>query len=200
MTPGYPVGIIPSSFLDPGAAALATFWPAANADPATTPGGYNYYEPIDNIHNGYTYRARVDYNYSDKTKFYFSFQYGNDSSLVQGNGAHIYWTPGDSIPFPGGGLSTLSTTKSVAGHFVHIFNSTTTNELIATWGYGNFPVGPSDISQIYKSTLGYPYRFDLRRFEDHSGVRRSWRRLRKRRLSRLFAAGYLRTYRQVHRP
>jgi hypothetical protein len=156
-TAGYPDGIIPTAFLDPGAAALAKVWPAANADPATTPGGYNYYEPIDNIHNGYTYRARVDYNYSDKTKFYFSFQYGNDSSLVQGNGAHIYWTPGDAIPFPGGGLSTLSTTKSVAGHFVHIFNSTTTNELIATWGYGNFPVGPSDISQVYKTTLGYPY-------------------------------------------
>ncbi len=157
VTPGYPVGIIPTAFLDPGAAALAKVWPAANSDPTTTPGGYNYYEPIDNIHNGYTYRARVDYNYSDKTKFYFSFQYGNDSSLVQGNGAHIYWTPGDAIPFPGGGMSTLSTTKSVAGHFVHIFNSTTTNELIATWGYGNFPVGPSDISAVYKTTLGYPY-------------------------------------------
>jgi hypothetical protein len=156
-TPGYPDGIIPSQFIDPNALALASIWPAPNADPSTTPGNYNYYAPVDNIHNGYTYRARVDYNMSDKTKFYFSFQYGNDSSLVQGNGAHIYWTPGNSIPFPGGGLSTASTTKSVAGHFVHIFNSTTTNELIATWGYGNFPVGPKDISTIYKSTLGYNY-------------------------------------------
>lgn len=156
-TPGYPLGIIPTAFLDPGAAALAKVWPAANADPATTSGGYNYYEPIDNIHDGYTYRARVDYNFDEKTKFYFSYQFGNDSSLVQGNGAHIYWTPGNSIPFPGGGLSTVSTTKSLAGHFVHIFNSTTTNEFIATWGYGNFPVGPSNISTIYKTTLGYPY-------------------------------------------
>jgi len=157
VTPGYPVGIIPTAFLDPGAAALAKIWPAANSDPTTTPGGYNYYEPIDNIHNGYTYRGRVDYNFDEKTKFYFSYQFGNDSSLVQGNGAHIYWTPGDSIPFPGGGLSTASTTKSLAGHFIHIFNSTTTNEFIATWGYGNFPVGPSNISADYKSTLGYPY-------------------------------------------
>ncbi len=157
VTPGYPVGIIPTQFLDPGAASLASIWPAANADPSTTPGNYNYYEPIDNIHNGYTYRARVDYNFDEKTKFYFSYQFGNDSSLVQGNGAHIYWTPGNSIPFPGGGLSTVSTTKSLAGHFVHIFNSTTTNEFIATWGYGNFPVGPSNISTIYKSTLNYPY-------------------------------------------
>ena len=157
VTPGYPDGTVPAAFLDQGAAALSSFWPTANANPATTPGHYNYYQPVDNIHNGYTYRARVDYNMSDKTKFYFSFQYGNDSSLVQGNGAHIYWTPGNSIPFPGGGLSTASTTKSVAGHFVHIFNSTTTNELIATWGYGNFPVGPSDISTIYKTTLGYNY-------------------------------------------
>ena len=61
------------------------------------------------------------------------------------------------FPSPVAVISTLSTTKSVAGHFVHIFNSTTTNELIATWGYGNFPVGPKDISTIYKTTLGYPY-------------------------------------------
>ncbi len=66
VTPGYPVGTIPAAFLDPGAAAIAKIWPAANSDPATTPGGYNYYEPIDNIHNGYTYRARVDYNFNDK--------------------------------------------------------------------------------------------------------------------------------------
>ena len=37
---------IPSQFIDPGAAALAKIWPKANANSATTPGGYNYYQPI----------------------------------------------------------------------------------------------------------------------------------------------------------
>ena len=59
---GTPVtnGIIPSSYLDPGAKELASFWPKANANPLTTPGGYNYYQPIVNTNNGWVYRARMD--------------------------------------------------------------------------------------------------------------------------------------------
>src|SRR5271168_3270306 len=49
-------GHVPSQFLDPGAKALASFWPTANANPNTTPGGYNYYQPVDNINNGWVYR------------------------------------------------------------------------------------------------------------------------------------------------
>ncbi|MGB7189000.1 MAG: hypothetical protein WBD10_02580, partial [Acidobacteriaceae bacterium] len=147
---------IPSQFLDPGSAALASFWPKANANPATTKGGYNYYQPISNTNNGWIYRLRVDYNMSDKTKLYVSYQQAYSAQLAQGNGAHIYWTPSNSIPMPGGGLYGYVYTKSLAGHFVHIFSPTATNEFIAAWGYGNFPFSPPDISAMYKTTLGYP--------------------------------------------
>ena len=151
-----PAGMIPAEFLDPGAKSLASFWPAANANPASTPGGYNYNQVIPGQHNGYLFRARVDYNLSDKTSFFVSYQYGQDSAPSQGNGAHIYWTPANSIPYPGGGLISSSFSKSIAGHFTHIFSPTLTNEFIASWGYGNFPVGPPKASAAYKSTLGYP--------------------------------------------
>lgn len=151
-----PAGIIPAEFLDPGAKALASFWPAPNADPATTPGGYNYNQVIPGQHNGYLFRARVDYNLSDKTSFFVSYQYGQDSAPSQGNGAHIYWTPGNAIPYPGGGLISSSYSKSIAGHFTHVFSPTLTNEFIASWGFGNFPVGPPKASAAYKTTLGYP--------------------------------------------
>src|ERR1700683_3311763 len=39
-------GMIPSQFIDPGAASLASFWPKANADAPTTPGGFNYGQSI----------------------------------------------------------------------------------------------------------------------------------------------------------
>jgi len=149
-------GHIPSQYLDPGAAALRSFWPKANANPATTPGGYNYYQPIINTNNGWIYRLRLDYNLGSKDKFFVSYQQGYSAELAQGNGAHIYWTPGNSIPFPGGGLHGLTYSKALAGHFVHIFNSTTTNEFIAAWGFGNFPYAPPNTSAAYKSTLGYP--------------------------------------------
>jgi hypothetical protein len=151
-----PAGIIPTQFLDPGAKALASFWPAANANPLTTPGGYNYNQVIPGTHDGWLYRIRVDYNLSDRDTFFVSYQQGFDSAPSQGNGAHIYWTPGNSIPYPGGGLISSSYSKSVAGHFTHVFSPTFTNEFIASWGYGNFPVGPPNASGAYKTTLGYP--------------------------------------------
>lgn len=149
-------GHIPAQFLDPGAKAMASFWPKANANPATTPGGFNYYQPVDNINNGWVYRLRADYDLSDRSKFYISYQQAYSAQLAQGNGAHIYWTPGNSIPFPGGGIYGYVYTKNIAGHFVHVFNASTTNEFIAAWGYGNFPFGVPNINAAYKSTLGYP--------------------------------------------
>jgi hypothetical protein len=155
--PGNTGSIIPSQYVDPGAKALAAFWPKANANPATTPGGYNYYAPVIAPNNGWVYRVRMDYNLNDSNKFYVSYQQAYSSTLAQGNGAHIYWTPGNSIPAPGGGLVGQVFTKSISGHFVHTFNSSTTNELIAAWGFGSFPFGPPNQKAADKSTLGYTY-------------------------------------------
>lgn len=147
---------IPSSDISPAAAALSSFWPKANANSATTPGGYNYYEPIQNILDGWVWRARVDWHISNTTQAYISYQQEYSSELDQGNGAHIYWTPGNSIPYPGGGLWQYSHTKTAAGHLIHEFSPTTTNELIASWGEGNLPNQPANPNGAYKSTLGYP--------------------------------------------
>ena len=155
---GTPVtnGKIPAKWLNPGAKALSSFWPKANANPLTTPGGYNYYQPIINVNDGWVWRARLDYDLSDKTKIYVSYQQGYSAQLAQGNGAHIYWTPGNAIPYPGGGLYGYSHTRAAAGHFVHIFNATTTNEFIASWGYGYFPFSPPNPSAAFRTTLHYP--------------------------------------------
>ncbi|MGH9615302.1 MAG: carboxypeptidase regulatory-like domain-containing protein [Acidobacteriaceae bacterium] len=147
---------VPTQFILPSSTALSSFWPKANANPATTPSGYNYYQPIINHVNGWVWRARVDWNMSDNTKFYVSYQQEFSSSLDQGNGAHIYWTPGGSVPYPGGGLFQYSYTKTAAGHFIHIFNATTTNELIASWGYGNLPNEPANPSGSSRVAFGYP--------------------------------------------
>jgi hypothetical protein len=147
---------IPTQFLSPAAKALSSFWPKANANPQTTPGGYNYYQPIINHNNGWVWRARMDYNLSDKTKIYVSYQQGYSAELAQGNGAHIYWTPANAIPYPGGGLYGYVHTRAAAGHFVHIFNPTATNEFIASWGYGYFPFAPPNPAAATRSAFGYP--------------------------------------------
>jgi hypothetical protein len=153
-----PAGMIPSEFIDPGALALSKIWPAANANPATTPGGFNFVQVVPGIHDGWIYRLRADYNLSPKDSFFVSYQQGYDEEPAAGAGAHIFWTPANSIPFPGGALEQLARTKALSGHFTHIFNATLTNEFIAAWGWGYFPDGfAPNPSAVYRSTLGYNY-------------------------------------------
>jgi hypothetical protein len=147
-TPGY---------LDPGAAALAKIWPTPNADPSKISGGYNYYQPIVNVDNGWIWRARADYQLGENTKIYGSYEQAYSAGLAQGNGAHLYWTPGNAIPFPGGGVTEKNYGKVLAGHIVHNFNSTTTNDFLAAWAFGQYPFTTPNPSAAYKTTLGYTY-------------------------------------------
>jgi hypothetical protein len=147
---------VPTQFLDPGSAALAKIWPAANANPASNPGGYNYIQAIHNVNNGWIYRVRIDYHFGNST-IYGSYQQAYDSQLAQGNGAHLYWTPGNAIPFPGGGESEQFHGKSMAGHFVHTFGSTATNDFMAAWAFGSFPFTEPNPAAAYRTTLAYPY-------------------------------------------
>ncbi|MGD0912383.1 MAG: carboxypeptidase-like regulatory domain-containing protein, partial [Terracidiphilus sp.] len=147
-------GMIPSQFIDPGAQALAKIWPAANLDPSTTPGGFNYKATIPSEHDGWIYRLRADYDLDANNIFYLAYQQGYDTSVA---GPHAFWTPANSIPTPGGDATAFSQTKVLAGHFVHIFGPTLTNEFIASWGYGNFnDFAPPNPSAFYRTTLDYP--------------------------------------------
>ena len=148
-------GMIPAQFLDPGATALEKIWPAPNVNPASN-GGFNYFQTFPTNNNLYWFRPRVDYDLNESNKFFVSFQYGRNAAPAGGTGAHIWFTPTDAIPFPGGGVQTLQTTKLATGHFIHVFNSTTTNELIATWSWDNNP-NTADITPVTRTTTGYPY-------------------------------------------
>jgi len=145
-------------FLDPGAAALAKIWPKANFNPNNTVcGGCNYYQPIVNIDNGWIWRVRADYLLGENTKIYGSYEQAYSSGLANGNGAHLYWTPGNAIPFPGGGVTEDNYGKVLAGHIVHNFNATTTNDFLAAWAFGRYPFTTPNPSAAHRTTLGYTY-------------------------------------------
>jgi hypothetical protein len=148
---------IPSKFIDPGAASLAKIWPAANATSATSVGHVNYYQPIPNVNNGWIYRFRIDYQFGPNSRVYGSYQQAYDSQLAQGNGAHLYWTPGNAIPYPGGGESEAFRGKALAGHFVHNFSASMTNDLMAAWAFGSFPFVQPNPAAASRATLGYTY-------------------------------------------
>jgi hypothetical protein len=147
-------GVIPSQYLDSGAAALMKMFPAANANPASTPGGYNFYQPISTQQNGYMWRARVDYNFSENTKLFVTWQTGSNGSSQP---AHIYYNPSYAVPYQGGTINNPTVSRVLTGNLVHIFSPTLTNEFVAAWGYASSPYTPSDLQAAYKSTLGYDY-------------------------------------------
>ncbi len=140
--------------VDPGAAAIMKMFPKANADPTTTPGGYNYVFPYSNPQNSYTWRGRVDYDLNANNKVFVTYQQGH---TVFQTLAHIYYNPGYDIPYPGGGLDEPNTSRAMTVNYVSVIRPTLTNEFVFGWGWANGPTAPSDLSAIYKSTLDYPY-------------------------------------------
>jgi len=159
VSPNRPAGIIPSQFLSTAAGldglALTKVWPTANAIPTAANDYQNYIKAVPGVVDGYIYRIRGDYNFSDRTKAYVTYQYGTETSPASGGGAHIYWTPGNSIPFPGGELTSLEKTYVFSGHFVHTFSDTLTNEAIGTLANAQNSTFAPKITALEKSTLGY---------------------------------------------
>jgi len=138
--------------IDPGAAAMLKAIPMPNANP-TTSGGFNYVEKIPLNQNGWMLHPRVDYNFTDNTKLYVTYneQRENDQEPI-----HLWWTPSNSVPFPGG-MSSNDVSRTIAGHFLHVFSPSLTNEVIATYAYINYPLVPNNPSSYSNQSNGYPY-------------------------------------------
>lgn len=145
---------IPSAYLDPGALSLLKLFPQPNLDPTTNASGYNYYSATSAQHNGYIYRIRGDYNISDRDKVYVSFQHGHD---VGTSFAHIWYTPSYSVAYPGGNLLSPVNSNVLSGSWIHIFNSSMTNEVRVSVGRLTNPFAPTNPNALAISALGYPY-------------------------------------------
>jgi len=147
-----------TSLVDPGATALMAMiekWDPPNADPSTTPGGYNYFFPVPARHNGFLYRGRGDYNFDENNKIFVTYQYASDAQPADGD-SHMWWLPGDSVKFPGGGLTQAQQAKTITGNFLHVFSPTLTNQATAFWTWYWGPQTPTDFSAVLRSTVGYP--------------------------------------------
>ncbi|HKX29041.1 MAG TPA: carboxypeptidase-like regulatory domain-containing protein [Blastocatellia bacterium] len=147
-------GIIPQNQIDPGARALLKMIPMPNANPADN-NGFNYFEQILTQLNGSLFRTRLDYNLSDNTKFYVSYQRQGQTSETP---VHLYWTPTFSARFPGGGMVSGDRSHTVSGTFLHTFSPTLTNEAVVAFAYLNLPNRLVDANAWSREALGYPYR------------------------------------------
>jgi len=146
-------GIIPSSSFDPGGLALFKLYPLANVNPATTPGGFNFVQPLSTQQNGWMFHTRVDYNLSDKDKIYVTY---NQQRELDDIPVRVFFSQPLAVPFPGG-LSSQDISHTLTGHFLHTFSSTLTNDFGSSLTYLNIPIRPNNPSLVSKTTIGYPY-------------------------------------------
>ncbi len=159
VTPGVPAGQIPAQFLTTRAAlnaqALAKVWPKANITPSAGNGYADYSKVIPAIHDGYVWRGRVDYNYSDNTKVYVAYQYGTDNQPSGPAGTEMYTEATNAIPYPGGTITEPNYSKTLSAHLIHSFTPTLTNEFVAAIGYANNPQVIPNPSAVFRTTVGF---------------------------------------------
>jgi hypothetical protein len=147
LSPQHAVNRTGRDFLQlPGHRLAATHFPQSlpNANPAGNPQGYNYVLPYTTDQNGWMAHTRVDYNFTDNTKLFVSYNAQRETDNVP---VHLWWIPQNSVPFPGG-LSSKDNSNTVSRHLLHIFSPTLTNELVATFSYLNLPLAPNNPSLV----------------------------------------------------
>ena len=151
-------GVIPQSMWDANGRALMNVYPLPNVDP-TQNGGWNYVNSQTRFSNMWQFHTRLDYNFSDSTKLYVTYNRQRDNNEES---ADVLWTgnanswASPTTPYP---TPIVSSTKSeiVTTNLTKVFNPTLTNELIFSWTFLNLPNHFQDASKVDRAGLGLNY-------------------------------------------
>lgn len=123
----FPGGIIPKSMLDPNSLIYASTFPKPNANPATNSTGSNYQYFLGPPQNRWESRIRIDYNISEKTKFYASWNHQSEQDLSPIS--VWWWVGGSSLPYPSSQAAN-QISQVYSANLVHVFSPTLTNEFV----------------------------------------------------------------------
>src|SRR5215475_4819997 len=147
-------GIIPSNLIDPTGKALINLLPLPNADPTKNQFGYNYIQAVQLDQNMKQTLARVDYNISEKTKFYARY---NVQTELQQFPVGLWWRNPGQVPYPTS-VEAPNRSDSVSASLTQIFTPTLTNEVVFGYSFIDFPNQFQDPKKISKSALNIPFK------------------------------------------
>ena len=145
--------------IDPSGQALMNIYPLPNEDP-TQLKGFNYASGQTRYSNMWQFRGRVDYNLSQSTKLYVSYNHQHDSAL---NSLDVLWGPGGTnswaaptTPYPTP-IVASSQSDVVTANLTKVINPTLTNEVIFSYTYLNLPNSFKDPTKVARGSLGLNY-------------------------------------------
>jgi len=147
----FPGGMIPASMLDPNSAIIWKTYPKPNADPTANTQGANYQYLVNPPQNRWELRLRGDYNISDNTKVFFSWnrQDEQDQSPI-----NIWWQVGGSLPYPSNQLANEQS-NVYSANLTHVFSPTLTNEFVFAEATFLNPVNLANPSAVDPGKLGF---------------------------------------------
>jgi hypothetical protein len=147
----FPTGQIPLNQIDPNSMKMLNLMPKSNMDVVSSPTGANYSwfnaPPV----NRYELRLRADYNISNSTKLFFSWNHQIEHSV---NPISIWWNVSGSLPYP----STQNANQNsnvYSANLLHVFSPTLTNEFIFADASFLNPIILGEPSKVDPATLGF---------------------------------------------
>ena len=149
----YPGGIIPASQLDPNSAIYMGLFPQPNVSPLSNPTGANFQYFVNPPTNRWELRLRGDYNISDKTKLFFSW---NRQDEHDENPISIWWQIGGSLPYPTS-QNAVQQSNIYSANLVHVFSPTLTNEFVFAEAKFVNPIILGSPAAVDPSTLGFKF-------------------------------------------
>jgi len=147
-------GMIPQSLMDPNSSAYLALYPAANENPATNGSGSNFSYFLGPPQNRWELRLRGDYNISDKTKLYFSWNHQHETDLSP---FYVWWWGSPStLPYPSP-QQAIQLAQVYSANLVHVFSPTLTNEFVFADAIFDNPVQLTDPNAVNPSKVGFNY-------------------------------------------
>src|SRR5260221_7973810 len=151
-----------SSLVDLNGQRLMNLYPLPNLDPSQSGSqGFNYVSGLTRYSNMLQFRGRVDYNLTQSTKLYISYNHQKDSALnsldvLWGGNAQGWMAPTTPYPTP-----IVATTQSdvLSANLTKVFSPSLTNELVFAYTYLNLPNHFQDRSKVERGSpsLGLDY-------------------------------------------
>jgi len=144
---------------DPNGKILMNIYPMPNQDPSKF-GGFNYASGQTRRSNMLQFRGRVDYNISQTTKLYVTYNHQHDSAL---NSLDVLWGPGGTnswaaptTPYPSA-IAETSQSDVVTANVTKVISPTLTNEVVFSYTYLNLPNHFQDRTKLERGALGLNY-------------------------------------------
>jgi len=151
-------GVMKPGVADPNGQILTNLYPLPNQDPATH-GGFNYANGQTRYSNMLQFRGRVDYNITQSTKLYVSYNHQHDNALnsldvLWGSGGNSWAAPTTPYPSP---LAETTTSDVITANVTKVFSPSLTNEVVFSYTYLNLPNSFKDRSKVERGALGLNY-------------------------------------------